>query len=74
MCYVITPHNHQWFKINAKEIPQNHELALCDDKLACMILYTSPKTSAINAYMTIARLMLLQAEDRQINDICNTPV
>ena len=38
MCYVIAPHPHQWYKINANEITENHILALCDDQSAHMVL------------------------------------
>ena len=61
MCYAITPSTHQWYKINANEILQNHKLALCDDQSPHMV----PLPLAINAFMTIARLTLLQAKDGQ---------
>ena len=35
--YVITPHTHQWYRINTTEILQDHELVLCDDEVAHMI-------------------------------------
>ena len=39
--YVITPHTHQWNKINVKEILQNHKLAVCDDESAHMVPFTT---------------------------------
>ena len=36
-CYVITPHTHQWYKINTNEILQDHKLAFCDDKVVHMV-------------------------------------
>ena len=60
-CYLITLHSHQWYRNNTKEFLQNHELALCDDKVAHMVALPP----AINAYMTIPRVTLQQNQDSQ---------
>ena len=61
--HVITPHTHQWYRINIEEILQDHELALCDGKVAHMV----PLPPAINIYMTISRVMLQQNQHSQNN-------
>ena len=55
-CYVVTPHAHQWYRINTKEILQDHELALCDDTITHMVPLPLAELPAINAYMTILRV------------------
>ena len=67
MCYVITPH--QWYKINANEILENHKLALCDDQSTNMVVLPAepPET---NAFTTITRLPFLQAQDEQVINTC----
>ena len=70
MCYVITPHTHQWYKINANKILENHILALCDDQSAQMV----PLPPEINAYTSMIRLTLVKSQDGQINGNCNQPM
>ena len=48
-------------------------MSLCDDKLAHMVPLPPADPPAINAYMTIPRLTLLQGQDRQNNDHCKQP-
>ena len=67
LCYVITPHTHQWYTFNAKEILQDHKLALCDDKIAHLVPFPPAGEPAINAYMTVLRVMLQQNQDSQNN-------
>ena len=73
-CYVITPHIHQWYKINANEIRENHKLALCDDQSAHMVPLPPAEMPPINAFMTIRRLTLLQAQDGKISDNHKQPM
>ena len=62
-CYVTTPNTHQWYRINTKDILQDHKLALCVDKVAHMV----PLPPAINVYMTILRVRLQQNQYSQNN-------
>ena len=62
-CYVITPHTHHIYKINANEILKNHKLVLCDDQSAHMVPLPPAVLPASNAFMTITRLTLLQVQD-----------
>ena len=55
MCYVITPHIYQLYKINANEILDNHKLALCDDQSADMVPLPPAKLPEINAFTVITR-------------------
>ena len=66
-CYVITPHTHQWYQINTKEILQVHELALCDDEVAQMVPSPPDEPPPINAYIKILRVKLQQNQDSQNN-------
>ena len=53
MCYVITPHTHQWYKINVNETLQNHKLALCNDQSVYMVPLQPAELPAINAFKTV---------------------
>ena len=66
-CYVVTPHIHQWYRINTKEILQDHELVLCDDEVAYMVPLPPSEPLAMNTYMTLPRVTLQQNEDSQNN-------
>ena len=50
------------------------KLALCDDQSAHMVPLPTAEPAAINAFMKITRLTLLQAQDRQISDNCKQPM
>ena len=58
-CYVITPHTHQWFKINANEILKNHKLAICDDQLAHIIPLPPAELPEINTFTTIIKINII---------------
>ena len=66
-CFLFTPHTHQWYRINTKEILQNHKLAFCTDKVAHMVPLPSAEPPVINVYMTILRVTLQQNQDSQDN-------
>ena len=70
MCYVIIPHTLHRYKINANGILKNHKLALCDDQLAHMVPLQLAELPEINAFMTITKLTLLQAQNGQISYNC----
>ena len=73
-CYVITPHTHHWYKINANEILKNHKLALCEHQSPHMVLLPPAELPEINASMIITTLTLLQAQNGQISDNCKHPM
>ena len=62
-CYVVTPHIHQWYRINTKEILQDHDLALCDNE----VVHIVSLPPVINTYMTTPRVMLQQTQDSRNN-------
>ena len=56
-CYAIYPHTHQWYRINAHKIMENHIIALCNDKQVHMLWLPSAGLGETNAFETIARLI-----------------
>ena len=44
---------HQWYKINANEIPESYKLVLCDDQSAHMVPLPPAELPEINAFATI---------------------
>ena len=52
-----------WYKIITNEILESHKLALCDDQSAHTVSLPLAELPGINAFMTITRLTLLQAQD-----------
>ena len=56
----ITPDTHQWYRINANKITDNHKIALCNDLTDHMVPLSSVKPSEVNAVETVARLTLSQ--------------
>ena len=66
MCYVIMPHTHQWYKINANEFLDSHKLSLCDNQLTHMVPAPPAEPLEINAFTT--RLTFLQGQDEQVNN------
>ena len=65
LCF--TPHAHQWYRINTKEILQDHRLGLCDDNIAHMVSLPPSQPPAINTYMTLPQVTLQQNQDCQNN-------
>ena len=55
-CYPITPDTHQWYRINANEITDNHKIALCNTPTVHMVPLPLAEPSEINSVETIARL------------------
>ena len=60
-----TTHQPVVYKIYRSEILLDHKLALCDGKLAHIIPLPPAEPPTIDAYVTIPRVTLLQAQDRQ---------
>ena len=74
MCYVITPHTHQWYKINANKIFESHKLALCDDHSTHMVPVPPAEPLEINAFTKITRLTFLQTQDEQVSNTHTQPM
>ena len=74
ICYVITPDTHQWYKIMANKILENHKLACCNDQLPHMILIPPPEPPEFNSFTTIARLTFLQTQNEQPSNIHTQPM
>ena len=55
-CYGITPDTHQWYRINANEVTDNHKIPLCNDPTIHMAPLPSAEPSEVNAVKTIERL------------------
>ena len=67
-CCVIMPHAHQWYKINANEILENHKLVLCDDQMTHMVLGPPAELPEINAITTTERLKCFKAKYKQVSN------
>ena len=67
-CYTTTPDKHQWYRINANEITDNHKIALCNDPTVHMVPLPSVEPSEVNTVETIARLTLSQIHKNHAND------
>ena len=78
ICYVIMPHTHQQYKINANEILESHKLVLCDDQSAHMVPIPPAELPEINAFTTVTRLTFLytflQVQDKQVSNTHKQPM
>ena len=64
-CYVITPHTHQLYILMQMKYSRIKNGIMWWSN---MVPLAPPKLPPINAFMTTARLTLLQAQDGQIID------
>ena len=74
MCYVIVPHMHQWYKINANGILDSHKLALYDEQLIHMVPVPPAELPEMNTFTTITRLTFFQTQDEQVSNTCKHPM
>ena len=57
---MVTPVNHQWYRINTNKITDNHNIAICNDTTINMVLLPPAEQLEFNTLKTIARLSPLQ--------------
>ena len=67
-CYTFTPDTHQWYRINANEITDNHKIALCNDPTVHMVPLPSAEPLEVNAVETMERLTHSHTSKNHPND------
>ena len=59
--YTVNPGTHQWYRINASGITNNHIIAICNDDSIKMLPLPPAEPSEFNVFGTIVRLSLSQS-------------
>ena len=68
-CYTVTTDTQQWYRINTKEITDNHNTAISNDTRMNMGLLPPAELPEINTFETFARLLLSQNQRDLPNNI-----
>ena len=59
-CYTVDPDTHQWYRINANDIINNHTIAICNDDSINMVPLPPAEPPQFSAFGTVVRLSLSQ--------------